>query len=66
MQKKIDSKTGQPPVVFTIVSNNYFAYAATLMNSVAEKMPLSHRIIYICDKLIEYPVSVPAEIVSVE
>jgi glycosyltransferase involved in cell wall biosynthesis len=52
-------------IVFTIVSNNYFAYAATLMNSVARSMSDSRRIIFICDELTNYDVPCSAEIYSV-
>jgi glycosyltransferase involved in cell wall biosynthesis len=58
------SKGSSPNIVFTIVSNNYFAYAATLMESVARHMPDTQRIVYICDEINEQ-LSCSAEIRSV-
>ena len=52
-----DAGTVQPSasaahtIVFTIVSRNYFHYARNLMASVAEHMPLTQRVVVICDAL---------------
>lgn len=37
-------------IVFTIISNNYLAYASTLMQSVRSFMPNTKRYIFICDE----------------
>lgn len=42
---------GQGTVVFTIVSRNYFHFAANLMASVAEHLPGTRRVVAICDEL---------------
>ena len=47
---------GADTIVFTIVSRNYFHFALTLMASVAEHMPGTHRVVALCDEMQDLPV----------
>ncbi|MBV8801256.1 MAG: glycosyltransferase [Alphaproteobacteria bacterium] len=52
-------------VIFTIVANNYFAYASTLMRSVSVHHPHSTRVVVLCDEFnsrIDYE-AIPASVI---
>ena len=53
------------PIVFTIVSSNYLAYAATLMQSVRRVMPKTKRYIFVCDEPVSVKLDCAAQIVPV-
>jgi len=53
------------PIIFTIVSNNYLSYAATLMQSVRSVMPKTRRFIFLCDEALDVDVDCAAQLIPV-